>query len=477
MSEIVDKGKDVGEKAKALADAGIEKLKGVNWKAQGDKAKAFADAGMAKLKEVDWKVHGAFAKEKANVAKDKLVATWRSGSKGKAICIVGALLLAWIGSCIFGGGGVGSSTFTLSGDDLKAEAKTDKLFYVKNGKDDGFAKVVPNLKKIPTWVHGGTLAHCLNPHLDADLRIRGKAYLNDPENKWGSWCVVNHVADGHVIVKPDDPSWSGDYYGYIETDDDYVEGANLRKGLYAFIGKKTVPLSNGSSMTMYAFASINREVSDKVIAALEYNYEAKEKAERENGERASAKTKVEKARKLEVIHKALAEQFKDFAIPDVDKQVHIPKSLEKLGIKFELKNDRIVVMSGQWFTSEDLMSEIKNGDWETLRRRTQYDESESVESIVKWISDNYWLGRRDVVFKEKMNFGLRCKYAFVIVNNLDMKNKACENAVTTGQMGGDGVVVSVMLCEDLYLVDKDDTELLSLRADKAEFVKAYKAKN
>jgi len=475
MSEIADKGKDVGEKAKALADAGIEKLKGVDWKAQGDKAKALADAGMAKLKDVDWKAQSASAREKANAAKDKIVATWRSGNKGKAICIVGALLLVWIGSCIFGGGGEGSDGFTLRGDDLKSEAKTDKLFYVRNGKDDGFAKVVPNLKKIPTWVHGGTLAHCLNPHLEADLRIRGKAYLNDPENRWGSWCVVNHVADGHVIVRPDDPSWSGDYYGYIETDDDYVEGANLRRGLYAFVGKKTVPLANGSSMTMYAFASIDREISDKVIAALEYNFEAKEEAEKENGRRSSAKSKEEKTRKFEAVYKALSEEFKGFAIPDVNKQVHVPKGFEKFGVKFEIEQDRIVVMSGQWFSSEDLMSEIKNGDWEALMRRTQYDESENVESIVKWISDNYWLGIRKVASKGMIDFDLRSQYAFVIVNNLDTKNKACENAETTSQ--GRSVIVSVRLCEDLYVVDKKDTELLSLMADKEKFVKAYKAKN
>lgn len=473
MSEMVDKGKEVGEKAKALADAGIEKLKGVDWKAQGDKAKAFADAGMAKLKEVDWKAQGASAKEKANAAKEKVIATWRSGNKGKAICIVGALLLVWIGSCIFGGGSEGAKGFTLSGDDLKTESKTDQLFYVKKGKDDGAKEVVPNLKKIPKWVHEGTLAHCLNPHLESDLRIRGKAYLNDPEFVYGSWCVVHHVASDHVIVKPNDPSWSGDYFGYVQTDDDYVEGANLRQGFYAFIGKKTVPLANGSSVTMYAFSAIDRDVSDKVVAALKYNLEATEAAEKENDRRKVEKIKGAEKAKLDEVYKALEKEVKSFEIPSIEKQIHLPSALKKSGIRFECESDHIVVLGRQWTTAERLMNEINEKNWKNLMSRAMYDENYNAETIAKFVVDCHRLATRNVSIRGGDD--VRSNYDFISVNPIDTDNKGCEKVKTSSQ--GGVVRFEVKLCEQVYLVDKNDTELLSLTDDKGKFMKAFDKKN
>lgn len=135
MNEIVEKGKEVGEKAKALADAGVEKLKKVDWKAQGGKAKSMAEDGVEKLKHMDWKAQGEVAAEKAKAAKEKIQATWRSGTKGKVICVAIAALILWVGSCLFGGGPSSSVDFK----ELSTDAFSTIFISKMIGEESGVA--------------------------------------------------------------------------------------------------------------------------------------------------------------------------------------------------------------------------------------------------------------------------------------------------------------------------------------------------
>lgn len=329
MSEIVDKGKEVGEKAKNLADVGIEKLKGVDWKAQGDKAKALADAGLDSLKKVDWKAQGETAKAKAIDAKNKIISTWESGRKGKVIVITGGILCALVlKSCFFGGS---SPAYCFSEDDFEKECDTDQMFYVKSGKDDGLKDVVPNLKKMPSMLKADTsLCSAFNPGLEEECHHKGWAYYNDPEYPTGYYCQVIHVGDGWVVVKPNSLSMFGNYLGYIETDDSYIEGQNLNAGFYVFVGTQKVPLANGSSKTMHAFVKIDSKSNEIAVEAVRYNLNALVAADEENKKRC---TKREYCSELP----AAMEAIKNFSACTV----HAPSSVHDCAKDFHFEYEAI----------------------------------------------------------------------------------------------------------------------------------------
>jgi len=263
MSENVDRGKNFVEKVKALADAGMEKLNAVDWQAKGE-----------------------FAKSKAIVFRDKIISTWNSGRNGKAIVVAaGAMGLFLLKSCLFGNGAT-ASAYCFSEKDFQAESESKQMFYVKSGKDDGLKAVVPNLRKIPAPLKAGTsLCGAFNPGLEDERHHKGWAYYNDPEYPTGYYCEVVHVGDGWVVVKPNSMSMFGEYLGYIETDDSYIEGQNLNAGFYTFVGTQKVPLVNGSTHTMHAFVKIDSESNILAVEAVRYNLKAHVATEEENQRR------------------------------------------------------------------------------------------------------------------------------------------------------------------------------------------------
>ena len=408
--------------------------------------------------------------------RDKIVATWKSGRKGKAICVSGAIFLLWVGACVFGGNDdtkLSKGRFALRRGDLQTESKTDKLFYVKSGKDDGYAKVVPNLKKIPRWVHGGPLANCLNPHLDSELRDRNRAYLNDPDYTFGNWCIVDHVGDDYVIVRPSDPSWSGKFYGYIRTDDVYVERSNLRRGFYAFIGQKRVPLTNGSTMTMYAFQAVDPDVSQQVLDAVEYNINAEDAAKNENSRRDRARREHEKEIADAALFKTLENEMKQIQIPKIESQIHFPKDLKDSGIHCVLKNKGLIFVGCRGMTAEDLQQKIRNEDWDTIRSWAFCSDGNTPEEQAKSISDCYRMAERLVGFEEMARNDWHFNYEIYGVSSLDDKT-GCEKKRLAN---ADGYAWKVGLCEDIYIFNKGDSELLSLTADKKAFVDAFVKKH
>lgn len=443
-------------------------------KVVGEKAKKLAQLGLKNLKEIDWKTKGAEAVSKVSVAKDKVVATWRSGRKGKVICMVGALMLAWIGSCMFGGGEVKAAKgrFVIKGKDLQSEAQTDKLFYVK-GKDDGFTKVWPNLKRIPKWVHSGPLAHCLNPHLDADLRNRSKAYLNDPDYTFGSWCIVEHVDDDHVIVRPNDPSWSGEFYGYVQTDDDYVEGANLKKGFYAFTGQRKVPLTNGSSVSMYSFVAIDAEVNQAVLCALEHNLKAEEAAKYENSMREIAKREHEKKVRDVAVYKALEKEASTFKIPDIHDQIHLYREMQTMIDSFYLQGDRIFSVGSRWTTEVAIKQLISEKKWKDMEMWAFHVGEGTPEAQAKNIMDCYRISERRVRMRDLKVDQFRLSVQFVAVNPLEEGN-ACE--LKKVDFDNNGPYLSIRLCEQIYIFPNTDEDLKCLTDDKRAFVAAFEKK-
>ena len=105
MSDI----KEMKDKATECAKECVDRLKNVDWKARGEQAKAKAKelaskenidkvkagikSGVADLKTAEGRDRlKASAVAGATSAKNKIVATWNSGPKGKAICVGAAIL-------------------------------------------------------------------------------------------------------------------------------------------------------------------------------------------------------------------------------------------------------------------------------------------------------------------------------------------------------------------------------------------------
>ena len=182
--------------------------------------------------------------------------------------------------------------------DFKKTRNTDALFF-DGGKTsvqygDDYVEAIPNLIKLPHNISLDTLCGAFNPELEHERHKKGVAYLNDENGTY--YCTVSHVDDGFIIAEPDDKGMYGNFYGYIETDDAYVEGQRLKSGFYTLTGRKSVPLRGGAKRTMYAFKKESQELYDKVAEVCEYNKKAEEAASQENDKRRMAAVKAKQAR-------------------------------------------------------------------------------------------------------------------------------------------------------------------------------------
>ena len=252
------------------------------------------------------------AKAAAIFTKDKTVTLWRSGPKGKAMLCAVVLLAFWlmIPSCrdeygedmamdssatgvVFGKKGSfvfrklrDSNELWFEGtlpEGLKWQTDHLGLKWLGEGDDEyeKFELISPNLVVLPQNLSLISLLANFNPDFKGpEYRQKGLSYFLD-----GSIVesVILHVGDGYVIVRPSGYFCSiyGNHSGYIVTDDEYVEGDALKTGFYTYIGTKTVPLANGSSSTMHAFAKQDEWVNKKAVEVVVYNQKAVEAAKNE----------------------------------------------------------------------------------------------------------------------------------------------------------------------------------------------------
>ena len=211
----------------------------------------------------------------------------------------GVLGLVFLWMLMPSGCGRSSDVIVLKEGDFKKESSSKEMFYVKDGKDDGFMDVVPNLKRLPKMLSLNTLCGGFNPELEEERHKKGVAYLND-ENNYYYHCIVIHAGDGFVIAEPNDKGMYGDFCGYIETDDEYVDGQQLKTGFYALTGKKKVPLPNGATRSMYAFKQLDYKSNKIALDAIDYNGKAEEAAKKAEKERRAAEAK-KNAAKVELV--------------------------------------------------------------------------------------------------------------------------------------------------------------------------------
>jgi len=391
------------------------------------------------------------------------------------------VVLIWI--MLPSGGGSGSNGLVLKEADFKAESSSKEMFYVKNGKDDGLKEVVPNLKKLPKGLSLHTLCGGFNPELEEERHTKGVAYLNDEGNTFYH-CVVVHVGDGFVIAEPNDKGMYGDYCGYIETDDEYVDGQQLKTGFYVLTGKKKVPLPRGASRSMYAFKRMDAKSNKLALDTLDYNIKAEEAAKEENARRFEAR----KEKRNKDIGKAFAKESKRFVIRDMKEQLHLPPELKSKSDCFivqtrtdmnpMLLGESVQVTSiewvnGHWMSLKELEAMVKGGKWEELVKRTGFMSDECppddyASNLVAYLMQ----GRRTLSSSNARLGKSHFDYSYItIVPGW----KEIETAATLNDAGG-AFRISVRLCDDLYIVPAEDKDYFAKFSDPKEFVGEFAKK-
>lgn len=288
--------------------------------------------------EIDKEKVVGYVKTYATIAKDKIVATWKSGAKGKFACIVGAvIILLGLKSCLTTSGsntegGENKSRlgpqYQFTAADFATESGTDALFYVKDGEDDGYKDVVPNLRRVPEMLaKAPPITEGYRPQNNPGV---GNVFFTDPDACFqNGMSTVTHVDDGWIVARTDWRDMYGDYSGFIYTQETYIEGQKLRAGYYVLIGTQKVPLVNGSSKTMFAFLRIDDESNRLALEAKSHNERAREAAERENNRR------DEFGRCRDDFMKNVGQ----FKIVNFEEQIHLPTELKGKENCFHLLNE------------------------------------------------------------------------------------------------------------------------------------------
>lgn len=256
------------------------------------KDKVMVQVGKLKTKE-GRDAFVAKAKVVATTAKDKTIAMWKSGIKGKVILCTFSLLILWLimpscsneesDSAVVGTSQSAALKKEMSKiGDFQKIRDSDKLWFNAGEKkasnhDFTYMGVEPNIIKIPDFISEKTLLEELTSLMGQSFS-KGKAY----PDRDGYQLSVDFVGKGYIVVKT---AGSKKYYAYIKTDDGYTTGKSLQEGLYSYYGTKTVPLTNGSSMTIPAFKQLDSGLFKKYLEAWEYNNKAMEAAQNEEARR------------------------------------------------------------------------------------------------------------------------------------------------------------------------------------------------
>ena len=413
---------------------------------------------------------------KGNEMMDKVSFLQKPLHKKIVWSVIGFVLL-WI---VFpSGNGSKHSGLAFKESDFKRESSSKEMFYVKDGKDDGFKKVVPNLKRMPKTLSLEPLCNTFDPEL-ASQHKKGTAYLNTES---GFHCVVIYVGDGYVIVKPDSNVMYGNHCGYIETDDEYIEGQGLRAGFYALVGRRKVPLVNGSTRSMYAYVKLDKKSNQVALDAVTYNNNAVAAAEKENSRRYYAKKKHDVEVRNNAIDKALSRIAAKFKIRPIVEQLHLPSELKAKRTTFSLKDNIINYAQYGLKTKkvEELQQAIEKGNWRDLVELSgrvgivyatpeyvRYQGEGSPEEIAESIMEYCLSGWRNLhCSNSALGKNVR-HYAFISVAP-DL-GKAEKISI---EDEGDRFIVPIRLCADVYVVPESEKDLLALLNEPSKLVSEF----
>ena len=280
------------DKATESAKECVDRLKNVDWKAKAkelaskeniDKVKAGIKSGVADLKTAEGREKlKASAVAGATSAKNKIVATWNSGPKGKAICVGTAMLLLWLGTSILSNGG--SISFS-EASDVQFTHMFRANLTSKNG--EAFHHDENHLVRVLNVVEDGVLAHFDQSGFGAQLA--GGLY----SGVLGESDKVIHIITKHK---------------------GYVDGDKLASGIFVRNGSYTYETALGGVCTVESYNEITskgeikrfNEQLEEMAAKRKAAAEAKARAEKEMElrEKAEVKRKHEEEQKKRAAYAA-----------------------------------------------------------------------------------------------------------------------------------------------------------------------------
>ncbi len=270
MSDI----KEMKDKATECAKECVDRLKNVDWKARGEQAKAKAKelaskenidkvkagikSGVADLKTAEGRKRlKAATITGVATAKNKIIATWNSGPKGKVICVGAVALLLTIGLMTgddedFANGKLGDA------DDIMLSDKGFSTIFMNAGSpeaDDGM--IYQHRENASVQVLQSTSDGLLVGYVTGSNPFTSG--LEDFFEKWGG---------------------SYDRIVFVTTDGDrYEEGQPLRGGYYVRSGTISYDGIDGGEHTVAHYVEIT---SEKEVAKIEHAITKREEAEQQS---------------------------------------------------------------------------------------------------------------------------------------------------------------------------------------------------
>ena len=431
--------------------------------------------------EIDKEKVVSYVKTYAIIAKDKVVATWKSGTKGKFACVVGAvIILLGLKSCLTGGdddaasGDLLGAEYRFSEEDFRTESNTEKMFYVKDGDDDGLKEVVPNLKNIPELLKNPkSLPEGFRPGSENNI---GNVYYTDPDALINAGiCTVVHVGDGWVVARTAWTEMFGDYSGFIYTQDEdvYIEKQRLKAGFYVLIGTQEVPLVNGSSKTMFSFVKIDRQSNQLALSALDYNLKAKEATEKENERRSGLRRTHAIEGKKQACCQELEKTLKGFSFRPFKSQLHFPCDKKEIMDGINSIPESFIIREGYGTGSnedpEDMITTaINNHKWDVVNTylyRWSIDADTDVAKYVKDVCANLRKCKRRFEISKVCD---GCKFYIV--------NPDKEEQVSVAKRYSYSNMWELPVSADFYCVKKEDVNEFDDLKDGNKFVETWEKK-
>ena len=352
--------------------------------------------------------------------------------------------------------------YRFSEKDFQKEIMSAELFYVPDGKDDGMIKVRPNLRNIPELLREAPyISEGFCPRTEGSNE--GRIYLVDSD---ASSCRVAHVGDNWVVAQAPRTRYRG--FIYTRDDDVYVTGQELRKGYYVLVGVQKVPLANGSSESMFAFVRLDSESERLAFEAHEYNDEVESAAGRENVVRDIRRTKCS-------LTNELAKLAANFEVPTLAAQIHLPSSLQKENSIFDFEKEDAI--QGWWekkLTRRELEETVKSGQIEKLFGRAYSFSGVTPSEQAACALERCYTGRRYLYLKKEYTKDAMRSYKVYAFSRVDNDKRDGEVLTCYGTVIG--TYFEVDLWMDVYIIEEDDSELISLSNDKKAFIAAFEKK-
>lgn len=363
-----------------------------------EKAKAMA-AQLKRLKTKEGRLEAiAKARDAMFVAKDKTVALWKSGPKGKAIIGTIIFIALWIMWPSNKSDSVVPPAITngVNGDcqtaGLRKLRDTDMQWYESDETYEidshcSYKVVKPNLYKLPPFIKSAFLETAIFPSFEKE---KGDAF-----GLGIGGIEAISIGKGYVVAGRYDSYNEKMLYAYIITDDDYADGQALKQGFYAYVGLQSVEMTDGSSKRMPAF----KKLDNVYVEAVEYNNKAEAAAEEENDRRKNSAIADKDTAQCEKVVAAIQADAKNLDGRDDSKFIHIPNKFAKaitiVRIPYWKWIDNSAISELERFVrQEDFITRMNKGD------RPYYlanlDRNDTIEKMREQIKDYYLRYRFEV---------------------------------------------------------------------------------